>query len=498
MAGYPTKGKTINGWTLYVHKVTGQTTISVSGSGLIDELRLYPAKAQMATYTFEPLVGMTSSCDAGNRITYYEYDGLQRLRRIRDQDYNIIKSIEYQYQGTSGCGSNCYILTMQTLAGTNTLGYPVGVFNVHGKLLGNAAGASQYVALWNNDTADSRIGTLGVGGDSLHFNISLNSGQSLPSAVTGCRYYQVDLAWNVFDGVRNSNAAYVDFGDSIGIRLPASVTEVAATIPSRTTYAVIFDGEAWANVPYYVHTYPDTTLKTLTFYHNDDALNDHLDNLYGPATSLTKLMHFRGNLPQNLAVFGGSSYQGASMNSVDSIYNWNSIHSITYINILGDFVNPSKGMAYAQDFMRNNKGLRFLKTTNSYYRTGYRDTTFRISRLKSDWNTYFTELQTLRINEEHWNHEDLSALKKLNFFQLVATTQNHQDDPNSPLVPIASSVLNAVLNQIAAGAGQTVSNGYIVLDAGGGTPSNNSTPAVQFLLSKGWTIYINGVLQTNP
>jgi YD repeat-containing protein len=102
ISGYPIKGKTVsfNGhsWTLYVHKVTGQTTVTIGGSGHIDELRLYPVTAQMTTYTYSPLVGMTSQCDPGNRITYYEYDGLGRLKRVRDQDYNILKSMEYQYQ----------------------------------------------------------------------------------------------------------------------------------------------------------------------------------------------------------------------------------------------------------------------------------------------------------------------------------------------------------------------------------------------------------------
>lgn len=453
----------------------------------------------MTTYTYQPLVGMTSQCDIGNRITYYEYDGLQRLKRIRDQDYNILKSLDYQYQQSSGCGSNCYILTMETLAGTNTLGYPVGVFNVHGKLLGNADSAGQYVSLWNADTADSHVGTLAKGGDPLHFNMTLNSGQILPSGVTGCRYYQVDLAWNVFDGVRNGNAAYVDFGDSIGMRLPTSLTAVAATIPARTIDMVIGDGEIGGLAPYYIHTYPDTTLKTLTFYHNDDALNDHLDNATGPAISLTKLKHFRGNLPQNLWLFGSSSYQQASMNSVDSIYNWSSIHNIIWLNFNnGDRVNPGKNMTYAQDFMQYNKGLQAITTLLNTYRTGYRDTTFKISRLKSDWNTYFTQLRTLAINDDHWNREDLSALHQLNLFILSATTQNHQDDPNSPLLPIPQPVIDSIFIQIAAGAGQTVSNGTISLVTGGPTPGSAGQSAIQFLLSKGWFIYINGVLQTNP
>lgn len=109
ITGYPVKGKTISfnshSWTLWVHKVTGQSSITLSGSGLIDELRLYPVTAQMTTYTYSPLIGITSQCDVGNRITYYEYDGLARLKRIRDQDYNILKSFDYQYQVATGFSS---------------------------------------------------------------------------------------------------------------------------------------------------------------------------------------------------------------------------------------------------------------------------------------------------------------------------------------------------------------------------------------------------------
>jgi hypothetical protein len=452
----------------------------------------------MTTYTYQPLVGMTSASDIGSRITYYEYDGLQRLKRVRDQDYNIIKSVEYQYQGSSGCGANCYIITMHTLAGTNTLGYPVGVFNVNGKLLGNAMNSAQYATIWNTDTSDSHIGTLATGGDSLHFNMTLNSGQVLPSGVTGCRYYQADLAWNQYDGLRNDNAAYVDFGDTIGMRLPSDPTAVAS-LPARTTYGgSSYSDEENANAAYYIHNYPDTTLKTVTFYHNDDAINAHLDNYNAPATSLMKLKHYRGNLPANLSIFGGSCYQQASMTSIDSIKNWSALHNISYVHWLsGDATSPCKNMSYAQDFMQNSKGLQKIRTTLGYYRNGYRDTTFKISRLKSDWNTYFTGLQSIVINEDHWSHEDLSQLKQLNYFVLVATTQNHQDDRTSSLLAIATGVLDSVVIQIARGAGQTVINGTISLLAGGGTLSPNSHDAVVFLMSKGWSIYVNGVLITN-
>jgi YD repeat-containing protein len=101
MSGYPIQGKTINGWTYFEHKITGQTTITVSGSGTlyIDELRLYPYSAQMKTYTYNPLIGKTSECDADNRVTYYQYDGFGRLKVLLDQDHNIIKTVQYHYNG---------------------------------------------------------------------------------------------------------------------------------------------------------------------------------------------------------------------------------------------------------------------------------------------------------------------------------------------------------------------------------------------------------------
>ncbi|MGN6435881.1 MAG: DUF5977 domain-containing protein [Agriterribacter sp.] len=98
-SGFPVNGPIVNGWRYFEHRVTGENTVTLSGSGLIDEVRLYPADAIMKTYTWDPLVGITSQCDIDNQLTYTEYDNFNRPVHIRDQDKNILKKICYNYAG---------------------------------------------------------------------------------------------------------------------------------------------------------------------------------------------------------------------------------------------------------------------------------------------------------------------------------------------------------------------------------------------------------------
>jgi hypothetical protein len=83
------------GWICYRYRVNGGSAVSISGTATIDEVRIYPVNALMQTICYEPGVGEISSCDPFDKITYREYDRLNRLRALKDQDGNIVKWYEF-------------------------------------------------------------------------------------------------------------------------------------------------------------------------------------------------------------------------------------------------------------------------------------------------------------------------------------------------------------------------------------------------------------------
>lgn len=89
-----------------------------NGGGTVwfDDIRLHPAASFMTTFTYDPLIGVTSQSDANNRTTYYEYDGFGRLNLVRDKDRRIIKKICYNYQGQpEDCSVGCTNFTANWL-----------------------------------------------------------------------------------------------------------------------------------------------------------------------------------------------------------------------------------------------------------------------------------------------------------------------------------------------------------------------------------------------
>ena len=55
------------------------------------------SKAMISTYTYDPLIGVTSMTDPRGYTIYYEYDAFNRLKWVKDADGNILSENKYNY-----------------------------------------------------------------------------------------------------------------------------------------------------------------------------------------------------------------------------------------------------------------------------------------------------------------------------------------------------------------------------------------------------------------
>lgn len=56
------------------------------------------SKSQITTFTYNPLIGVTSITDPRGKTIYYEYDSFNRLQYLKDTQKNILKENKYNYK----------------------------------------------------------------------------------------------------------------------------------------------------------------------------------------------------------------------------------------------------------------------------------------------------------------------------------------------------------------------------------------------------------------
>lgn len=128
-------------WSFNQQAYTGPRNLS----GQVDDIRVFPIDALMSTYTYNPLVGKTSEAAPNGKTIFYQYDGLNRLQTVLDQDLNIIKTMDYKYQALPSTGSTSLALT--GVPGYSSFGPTTGQ--------GTISGPSGYLVTVTMSTAGS-------------------------------------------------------------------------------------------------------------------------------------------------------------------------------------------------------------------------------------------------------------------------------------------------------------------------------------------------------
>jgi hypothetical protein len=84
-----------------VHAATNIAYNDANVRSLLNILRTDPRtkKAMIHTYTYAPLVGMTSETAPNGRTTFYFYDGMGRLDHVKDHEGNVVRKFCYNYAG---------------------------------------------------------------------------------------------------------------------------------------------------------------------------------------------------------------------------------------------------------------------------------------------------------------------------------------------------------------------------------------------------------------
>lgn len=303
-------GAVANGWTYYEHKVSPASgTITVSGSGYIDELRLYPQGALMTSYTYDPLIGITSQCDANNNISYYQYDDMDRLAIIRDRDRHIVKKFCYNYAGqpedctgiityfnaphsslfTRNCGPDSagsqvtYIVPARRYSSTVSQQYvdslALADITANGQAYANANGTCSLIIYFN--TADSATFSKTCGTDSVgttvtytvpagthsstisqHYADSLAqadidaNGQAYANAHGACYYGFVNLTSEREGNLLAYKATY--YNNSTGLQYVFTIANQSGvqslgTVPAGTYTVTIAKTGATANLTFGVY-----------------------------------------------------------------------------------------------------------------------------------------------------------------------------------------------------------------------------------------------------
>lgn len=91
--------RTSGPWTLHKVDLGNVSSVTISGSAIIDNLAILPAGAELEANVYDYALRIISKVNSNMQTINYEYDDFGRLSRAIDEKGTIIQQNSYQYQG---------------------------------------------------------------------------------------------------------------------------------------------------------------------------------------------------------------------------------------------------------------------------------------------------------------------------------------------------------------------------------------------------------------
>lgn len=86
-------------WIYAVQNASSDDSMAAALNNLRSKFSYSAGNAKTTTYMYKPLIGVTRITDPTALVTYYDYDSSNRLKFVKDSNFNILEAYCYNYKG---------------------------------------------------------------------------------------------------------------------------------------------------------------------------------------------------------------------------------------------------------------------------------------------------------------------------------------------------------------------------------------------------------------